>query len=323
MTIVLILIAVIILVILGAAVFKINSSLNSQMFNISREVSEKLGQLGEALNNTHKIVGDRLDGSAQIISKVHSALGEIKESYRQINEKMKEFSSFQDMLKPPKIRGGVGETMLESIISQVFADKREFYDFQYQFKSGEKVDAVIKLGGNVVSIDAKFPLESYRRMKDAQNEEERRQYKREFASSVKFKIDDIAKKYILPDEGTFDFALMYIPAEGIYYEIIQDNQVWSYSLDKKVIPVSPNTFYPYLMVIWRGLRGMALEKNIEGVLVNLKRTEVEFLKFKDEFRVLGSHLKNAREKFDDVDKRLERFSDKLSVVSNIPLEDKR
>jgi len=323
MVIVLILIAVIILVVLGAAVFKINSSLNAQMLNISRDVGEKLAQIGAILQDTHRTVGDRLNNSAQIMGSVHSALGQLQESYRQINEKIKEFSTFQEMLKPPQIRGGVGETLLENIISQVFANRKEFYEFQYRFKSGETVDAIIRLGSNAVSIDAKFPLDSYKRMKEAEDEEVRRQSKKEFFLSVKAKVDDIAEKYILPEEGTFDFALMYIPAEGIYYEIIQDSKIWTYSINKKVIPVSPNTFYPYLMVIWKGLKGMLLEQNIEEVLGSLKSTEKEFSKFKEDFRVLGTHLKNAREKFEEADKSIERFTDKLSIVSNISLEDKR
>lgn len=332
--------AVVVIAALVLIVLKINSALSAQMLNISQEVSARLSQVSdmykmlsdrldsnsriidEKLSQVHQVIGSRLDGNTEVVTRLHSVLGELKESYRQIGEKVNEIVSLQDMLKPPQMRGGVGESLLENIITQVFARNKSFYSFQYRFKSQEAVDAVIHLGPHILCIDAKFPLESYKRCKDALDDDSRKLAKRDFVVSVKAKIDDIAAKYILPDEGTFDFALMYIPAEGIYYEILQDNAIWGYALEKKVIPVSPNTFYPYLMVIWKGLKGMLLERNIEDVLKGLKRMDGEFLKFKDDFRVLGIHLKNARDKFEEVDKRMERFSDKLTGVSNITIEDK-
>src|SRR3989475_12520747 len=143
---------------------------------------------------------------------------------------------------------------------------QEHSTIQRLFKSGEKVDAAIRIGDRLVAVDAKFPLENFRRMLDEAEEDKRRPVRRQFVRDVKTRIDEIAKKYILPDEGTFDFALMYVPAENVYYEIIikdeadaDDEAIATYALSRRVVPVSPNSFYAYLQVIILGLSGLRIE----------------------------------------------------------------
>ena len=145
------------------------------------------------------------------------------------------------------------------------------------FRSGERVDAVIVLKGGMVPVDAKFPLESFQRLIAAKEDDERVKHKREFARAVKGHINDIARKYILPDEGTLDFAFMYIPAENVYYETIiksedvgDEKSLFHFSAHHKVIPVSPNSFYAYLQVILYGLRGMQIEEKAKDILLCIK-----------------------------------------------------
>jgi len=301
------------------------SEMNQQMNSLRQDLNARLQDTGKTLIDTHKTVGERLEGITGVIGNVigtlQSSLGKMMETDKQLVDKINDLSSLQDMLKPPQMRGGIGETLLGNIITQVFGEHKEFYQFQYQFKSGEQVDAVIRLGGNLIPIDAKFPLESFQRMSAAQTEAEKKASRSDFAVSVKKKINDIANKYILPDENTADFALMYIPSEPIYYEIIKDEQIWKLAIDKKVIPVSPNTFYPYLFVIWKGLRGVVLEKNIQAVVANLGRLQGDLEKFREEFRVLGSHLENARTKYLESERKLDRFSDKLVNIQQAKLSD--
>ena len=300
-----------------AFIMKISSDMNSQNNALRSELNQRLQDTADALRQTDKTVGEQLFKTTGVMGDVKKSLGVVEEAYRQINEKIKDLSSLQDMLKPPQMRGGIGETLLENIITQVFAQRKEFYDFQHAFKNGQKVDAIIRLGKNIVPIDAKFPLESFQRLVDSKNDQEKKANTRDFTTSVKNKVNDIATKYILPDEGTFDFALMYIPSESIYYEIIKNESVWSFALSKKVIPVSPNTFYPYLFVIWRGLQGQIIRDNIKDVLANLSRLKEDMSNFREDFRVLGSHLKNARDRYEDSDRRLERFSERLHSVQNL------
>jgi DNA recombination protein RmuC len=184
------------------------------------------------------------------------------------------------------------------------------------------VDAVIHIGDNMVPIDAKFPLENFQKFANEENPKEKEDLRKKFVTDVKKHINEISKKYILPDEGTYDFALMYIPAENIYYETIlkdenlgEERSIFSTALKKRVIPVSPNSFYAYLQVIVQGLKGLQIEKSAREIFQRLTRLQGDLTRFRKDFQTLGSHLGNARTKFDDAEKRLDRFSDKLEIVS--------
>ena len=149
-------------------------------------------------------------------------------------------------------------------------------------------------------------------------------FSHEFKDAVKKKIDEIADSYILPDENTYDFALMYIPAENVYYEtIIREEQLEEkgalidYAYKRKVIPVSPNVLYIYLHTIAMGLKGLRIEKSADEIRQLLGRLRVEFGKFAEDFRLLGVHLKNAEGKYNDGEKKLYKFNDKLEQASKL------
>ncbi|HET8564204.1 MAG TPA: DNA recombination protein RmuC, partial [Candidatus Binatia bacterium] len=215
----------------------------------------------------------------------------------------------------PKLRGGFGEFFLGDLLGQILPP--DHFATQYSFKSGEKVDAIIKLGGSLVPIDSKFPLENFKRILEAATADEKTRAKKQFVIDVKKHVDGIAEKYILPDEGTYDFALMYIPAENVYYETIikdeaaVDKSLSQYALAKKVIPVSPNSFYAYLQAIVLGLKGMKIEERAKEIIDYLSRLEGDFSRFKDEFTVLGRHLGHAHSSFQSVERRLDQFGQKL------------
>jgi DNA recombination protein RmuC len=193
----------------------------------------------------------------------------------------------------------------------------QHFSIQHGFRSGEKVDAVIKLGSGLVPVDAKFPLENFRRILEVANDEERNRARRQFAVDVKKHIDAIAGKYILPDEGTYDFALMYIPAENIYYETIirdgvpEEKSLCHYAMAKHVIPVSPNSLYAYLQAIVLGLKGMKIEDRAKEIIQYLNRLQGDFGKFREEFALLGKHVGHAQASYQTADRRLEQFGQKL------------
>lgn len=280
-------------------------TLNRQLENIS-------GQL----QNSNKAVGERLDNAARVVSEVKKELGSLSQASERIFEVGRDISSLQEILRAPKLRGTLGEFFLGDLLSQILPGAN--YELQHKFKSGETVDAVVKIGGGLVPVDSKFPLENFKRVIEAQNDVDRKSARKKFVTDVRKHIDDIASKYILPDEKTFDFALMYIPAENVYYETIvkeemaqEESTISSYALAKKVIPVSPNSFYAYLQAIVLGLKGLRIEKNAEALMQHIDRLKGDFARFNEEFETLGKHITNVKNKYDDSAKRLEKFGDKL------------
>jgi DNA recombination protein RmuC len=279
-------------------------------------VNERLRESSEILQKTQQTLGERLDNAARVVGNVQKSLGSLEEANRKIYEVGKDIASLQEILRAPKLRGGLGEFFLADLLSQILPP--DHFTTQFAFRSGEKVDAVIKLGGSMVPVDSKFPLENFKRMLEAATEEEKGKARKQFAADVKKHIDAIATKYILPDEGTYDFALMYIPAENVYYETIikddslgGDRNLSQYALAKKVIPVSPNSFYAYLQAIVLGLRGMRIEERAKEIFQNLKRLEGDLERFKEDFRLVGKHLGNAQSAYAGADKRLDQFGQKL------------
>ena len=282
------------------------------MLKISSQVNDRLNQMNQSLVEAHKVIGQNLGSTSQIFGTVQEKLGKLEETNRQIIEISKDISSLQELLRAPKFRGQMGEVLLENLLAQVLP--KDYYQMQYRFKSSEAVDAAVKLGERLVPVDAKFSLENFQKMLSIQDEPAKNAFRKKFIQDVKVRIDEIASKYILPSENTYDFALMYIPAENVYYEVAITEDLFSYGVSKKVFPVSPNTFYVYLQIICIGLKGLKIEENAKVILKNLSSLTIEINKFRDDFELLGSHLSDAANKFEDSQKRLQKFTDRLENI---------
>jgi DNA recombination protein RmuC len=298
--------------------------IQQQLGQVLGHVNERLGENAAVLQQTQQSLGERLDNAAKVVGDVQKSLGGLEEANRRIYEVGKDIASLQEILRAPKLRGGLGEFLLDELLAQVLPP--DHFSTQYRFQSGEKADAVIKLGSSLVPVDAKFPLENFRRALQAATEEDRARAKKQFTADVKKHIDAIAQKYILPDEGTYDFALMYIPAENVYYETIikdessGDKSVSEYALGKRVIPVSPGSFYAYLQAIVLGLKGMKVEERAKEIIRYLSRLQGDFERFRDEFDLLGKHLGHAQSSYQNADRRLEQFGQKLIAAETAPQE---
>jgi len=282
------------------------------VLKISSQVNERLNQMNQSIQEANKIIGQNLGSATSAFGSVKEQLGKLEETNKQIIAISKDISSLQELLRAPKFRGAMGETLLENLLSQVLP--KEHYHTQYRFKSTEAIDAVICLGERLVPVDAKFSLENFQKMQDAPDEQTKEYLRKKFIQDVKNRINEIAAKYILPAENTYDFALMYIPAENVYYEVIIKEDIFSYSMLKKVIPVSPNTFYAYLQVICMGLRGLKVEENAKMILKSLGALSIETDKFKEDFDILGNHLLNAHTKYTDAEKRLDKVNQRLMDI---------
>lgn len=297
--------------------------MREELFRITQTVTATLGNVQKSFDerlkdNTHRL-DTRLEGTARSVAEVHSVMSKVLESNRQIHDLGKDISKLQDILRAPKLRGNLGELFLEDLLSNTFP--KQHYSLQYMFKSGEKVDAIIRLKGGMISVDSKFPLENFQKMYREEDAHEKKRLRRMFLSDVKKHIAAISSKYIVPDEGTLDFALMYIPAENVYYETIikgsedDSDGLLSYAFGHKVVPVSPNTLYVYIHTILLGLKGMEIEEHAKSIMSNLKRLESEYGKFRKDFDVLGKHVSDSKNKFDTADRRLDKFESQLERAS--------
>jgi len=298
----------------------------TQLAERSAEVDQRLRAVVETmdrrLGELDTKVDRRLATASEASTQIHERLGKLDAATTQMNERARELGKLEQALRPPKARGGFGELLLANLLSDTFpADK---YSLQYGFRSGERVDAVIRLDRALVPVDAKFPLDNYQRMADAESDVDRELYAKQFCRDVKGHVDAIAQKYIRPDEGTYEFALMYLPAEAVYYELVCNrlggtSSPLTYALERNVIPVSPSTLHAYLLVLVLGFKGLKIEQHAREVMTYVADLGRNFSRFKADFELVGKHLGNAQTKFGDADKRLSRFETKLERAAESEL----
>lgn len=238
----------------------------------------------ESLQKNTQSLNERLDNASRIIGQVQKNLGEMSEVGKGIR-------SLQEFLQSPKLRGGLGEEVLREMIGQTFP--KNAFHLQYSFKSGAKVDAVLRTDAGLLCIDSKFPMENFNRMFKAETELERKVARKEFVNDVKKHMEDISQKYILPEEETMDFALMYIPSESVYYEVVNIPELTSSARRLRVYPVSPNTLYAHLQVLLLSFEGKELEAKSREVFNLLRAMQKDYAKVGDNIGVLQKHLNNA------------------------------
>lgn len=293
------------------------------LFFIAFQLNQRLDQMAASFQQTGAAMGAGLGTATSVVGQVQQTLGRLETSNLRIIEISKDISSLQDLLRAPKMRGQIGEMFLENILAQVLPSG--YYAMQHRFRSGEAVDAAVKIGGKIVPVDAKFSLENFRKISEAATDGEKNAARRKFTQDTKNRIDEIAAKYIVPEENTFDFALMYVPAENVYYEIVIKEDIFTYCVERKVIPVSPNTLYAYLQVICLGLRGMKIEQNAQEIIGALGTLTQELRKFREDFELAGQHISNACKKYEDGLRRLDRFQEKFTGIQetektvNVPI----
>jgi DNA recombination protein RmuC len=277
-----------------------------------KEGTEKTREnMDERIQETQKNINERLDNAARVIGALSKELGGVS----QIGPDIRRLS---ETLASPKMRGNFGEEMLENMLSQILP--KSSYRIQHRFKNGETVDACIFVGSTILSIDSKFTLENFRLYKEANDEETAEVLKKAFLKDVKKRVDEICKKYILPQENTFDFALMYVPSEGIYQEVIEAEDIIEYCRGKAVIPVSPNTMYIYLRNIMLSLRGQEINKKAQEILKMISGIKTESDKFGKNLEVLGTHIKNAGNTMGTVVNDFTRLRGNIQNAANLELE---
>jgi DNA recombination protein RmuC len=295
----------------------------------SAEASRVLGDVAEGIDRRFAALETRVDRrleglDGRLLSTQQSAgktateiverLGKLDGTAAQMLARANDLARLEQALRPPKARGGVGEILLGNLLRDSLPP--DAYRLQYTFRTGERVDAVIKVD-KLVPVDAKFPLDNFERLVEAGDDGDRTLHQKAFLRDVKTHVDAIASKYILPAEGTYDFALMYLPAESVYYELVcGSGDAYSYALGKRVFPVSPTTLHAYLLVITLGLKGMQIEQHAQEVMAYCGQLGRDFERFRTDFEVVGKHIQNAQSKYGEADRRLDRLGARLERAAD-------
>lgn len=274
------------------SVDKSSEVLDSKLNDQNKTLQEQLGTQRKAMAEQTKLIWERLENSSKVIQQVHKELGGISE----FGKDMKDLSN---VLKSPKLRGGLGEQLLYEILDNSLP--KDLYQTQYKFKDGAVCDAVVKTEKGLIAIDSKFPMENFKAMVTSESEGGRESYKKQFVRDVKKRVDEISSKYILPEENTADFAVMYVPSENIFYELVVNTpEIEEYSRQKSVFITSPNTLTYQMRAILVAYQQSELEKHAGEILKSLSGIKSEAEKFDEELGVLGGHIVRTYKAMDNV-----------------------
>ncbi len=299
-----------------------SQSLNAQLAQVTQTMLQQLGQVrsslqeglassGNLVSQAQAAIASEVRGSQEILTRVGQQLGEIQQAGRDLSQATQ---TLQSVLGGAKTRGSLGEVALETLLADALPASA--YKTQYHFDTGAIVDAVVRAGDKLIAIDSKFPLESYRRLLDSGEDA-----RREFFQAVRKHAESISEKYILQNEGTLDFALMFVPSESIYYELLMTTDGKLGRLDdfcrsRKIFAASPNTLHAYLIVILVGLRGMQVEENARRLYASLGGLQVQLDSFAKVYETLGNHLRHAQQCHDEAGSKLDRLQNNVEQMAH-------
>ena len=286
------------------------ASLNQTSKTLHQAMSSGNKNLTDTLQRSSLDLNQRLDKAAQLMAQLQKDAGE----FAQLSSSMK---NLQEYLRSPKLRGNIGEQVLRDLVGQMFP--KSSFHLQYAFRSGERVDAAIKTGSGILPVDAKLPAENFQKMMGAENEEERGGFRKLFIRDVRKHLDDIAQKYILPDEGTMDFALMYLPSEPVYYEVANEPELMEHARQRQVYPVSPNTLYAHLQMILLSFEGKEVEKRSRLLFTQLLAIQRDYGKAAESLAVLGKHVNNSYNTMRTVETEFGRLGQKLEATKSLSI----
>lgn len=284
-----------------------------------REASEhRLAQLQQhmtvQLTSSQSLLHERTASFERTARELAGHFGRLQEAQGSLARMSTEILDFQKMLRSPSARGGFGEVLLEALLTDILPPDR--YALQHTFSSGERVDAILKLADDrLVAVDAKFPLAAYEPLVRAEDPDERREGERAFAADVKERAKEISTKYIVEAEHTLPFAFMYIPSEGVFYEIVRRPDLWEAVTRQRVFPVSPNSFVPYVYTILVGLRGLKVQEEARSILAKLAGFQKDFGRVAEEFGKVGVHVQQALNRHGEAQKVFDRLRGRVEALS--------
>jgi DNA recombination protein RmuC len=293
-----------------------SQSVDRRFDELRKAMEARVGGVENRLDAGQQSLAEHLGKSGNLLQEVGEKLGRLHETSQKIAKLAGEVTRLEDLLKPPKLRGTLGEMFLEQALAQVLPPGA--YVMQHPLGDGVIVDAAVFVRDRVVPVDSKFPLENYRRSREAEDEAEKKRARQQFSRDVRKHVDTIAEKYIRPSSSTCDFALMYVPAEAVYSEIVADDEetaLADYATRKRVIPVSPRLLYAYLSTIALGLREVELQENAREVHQNLADLTRLLERVGGPLEKLGGHLGNAYKQYEETSRAFDRFTTRLETIA--------
>src|SRR5271154_5818180 len=293
----------------------------SQIGQLSQSVMQQLGQVrselqkgvadsGKLAMDAQREVANRLQSSTDTLRQLSQQVGEVQKMGQDLSQAT---STMQSILGGAKSRGIFGEATLEKLLEDALP--RAAYEMQYRFSTNECVDAVVRMEDRILCIDSKFPLDAYRRFLESGED-----HRRDFAIAVRKHADSISEKYILPDEHTLDYALMFVPSESVYYELLmtedsKHGRLEEYCRAKRVFPVSPNSFFAFLGAVAVSLQGQKIEESARHLVASLAGVTKQVDTFAEVYERLGTHLRHAQQSYEDADSKLNRARNSLEQMS--------
>lgn len=287
---------------------KADPTLNAWLKSLQQSFDTTNKTTTASLQQNYRELFTRLDQATAVI-------GDLKKEAGAFGEVSRSMKDLQDYLKSPKLRGNIGEQVLTDLIAQMFP--KTGYVLQHHFRNGQIVDAAIKTQAGILPIDSKFPMENFQKIYQSTTQAEKNYARTSFVRDVKKHIKDISGKYILPDEGTLDFAVMYIPSEPVYYEIVNESEIMDLSKDARVFPVSPTTFYTYLRTILLSLEGQKIAGKTAEVFTLLRAVQKDYEKLNENFSLLNKHLTNAYSTMNTTTQTMNQIGNKLESAHNL------
>ena len=298
-----------------------SESLDRRFEDLRRSVEERVRGVEQSLSEGQKGLSEHLGESGKLLRDVGERMGRIFEASQKIEKLAGEVTRLEDLLKPPKLRGTLGEAFLEQALRQALPPGS--WQMQYRFSDGVSVDAVIRIKDRWIPVDSKFPLENFRRAREVEDPAERRRAQAAFGGDVRRHADAIRRKYIRPAEGTCEYAFMYVPAEAVYAEMVADGEEKALAdscIEMRVFPVSPRLFYAFLSTVAMVLRGEELQKNAREVQERLADLERLWERAEEPFLKVRGHMNNAQKQYEEAASALNRFAAKLSGISEVAQE---
>lgn len=296
---------------------------DKSMLMLQQQLSQVSEQLSKGLSDSSKVIQEQFRASAGIIKDVTEKLTKLEDTNKQVVGITEQLQGLEHILKNPKQRGILGEYYLETLLKNIFNPSQ--YKMQYQFRDGETVDAVIFIKDKkIIPIDSKFSLENYNKIVEEKNPVKREELEKKFKQDLKNRIDETAK-YIRPKEDTMDFAFMFIPSEGIYYDLlvsqvgaikVNTKDLVEYAFrEKKVIIVSPTSFYAYLQTVLQGLRAFEIEKSVKDIIKNVENLGRHIIAYDSYLGKLGSNLSTTVGTYNTAYKEFKKIDKDISKIS--------